>query len=63
MDIVGQTKKHWFVGLIIIASICVSTTWFVANAVLVQPRDFAITQLEKTIDDLENRKKRFRRRK
>lgn len=57
MDILVQSSKRCFIAIIIVASICASTTWFVANAILVQPRDFTMTQLEKRIEHLENENK------
>lgn len=57
MDLVEKAKKHWFVGVISIAVLCISITWGVAVEILVKPRDFIIEQNEKKISELENEKK------
>jgi hypothetical protein len=57
MDLVEKAKKHWFVGIISIAVLCISITWIVAVELLVKPRDFIIEQNEKKISEHENEKK------
>jgi hypothetical protein len=53
MDLVEKAKKHWFVGIISIAVLCIGITWVVAVEILVKPRDFIIEQKEKKITELE----------
>ena len=53
MDLVEKARKHWLVGIISIAVICISITWVVAIEILVKPRDFSIDQQEKKIKQLE----------
>ncbi|MCP4344079.1 MAG: hypothetical protein GY795_00960 [Desulfobacterales bacterium] len=52
-NIIEKTKKHWFIGVIIIGVACISTTLFLANELLVKPRDFALNEREKKIADKE----------
>jgi len=56
MDLVEKAKKHWFVGIISIAVLCIGITWVVAVEILVKPRDFIIEQNEKKISEHEKEK-------
>jgi hypothetical protein len=54
MDLVEKARKHWFVGIISIAIICISIAWVVAIELLVKPRDFKIEQQKEEITQLED---------
>jgi hypothetical protein len=46
-------KKHWLIGCIIIAAVCITSTWQTLNELLVKPRDYEINQLKTKVNDLE----------
>ena len=52
MDLIERLGKHWLVGAFTLAATCVGTTWYVANEILVKPRDYTIKQLENLKNDL-----------
>ncbi len=56
MDIGTQIKKHWFFTIIGIAVVCIGTTWSVANDILVKPKDVALSERDKRIEQLEKAK-------
>jgi hypothetical protein len=45
-------KKHWLVGCIIIAAVCITTTWQALNELLVRPRDYEINQLKTKVNEV-----------
>jgi DNA repair exonuclease SbcCD ATPase subunit len=47
MNLFERVKQHWIGGVIAIAFLCMSTTWFAINEILVRPRDFEIEKLTK----------------
>jgi hypothetical protein len=55
MDLVEKARKHWFVGIISIAIICISITWVVAIEILVKLRDFKIEQQKEEIIQLKDK--------
>ena len=61
MDLVEKAKKHWFVGIISIAIICISITWVVAIELLVKPRDLKIEQQKEEITQLKEKIKQYKR--
>jgi hypothetical protein len=61
MDLVEKARKHWFVGIISIAVVCIGITWIVAIETLVKPRDFTIEQQKEEITQLKEKIKQYRR--
>jgi hypothetical protein len=55
MTLIEQLKKHWIGSVIMIAAICISTTWLVSIELFVKPRDFRIEELRSKIADLNER--------
>ena len=55
MDKIILILKNPYFRFIGICAICIGTAWTVANEILVNPRDFTITQQEKTINRLEKK--------
>ena len=49
-SIVDKLKRHWIIGVIMIASVCVSATWFSLTELFVKPRDYTINQQQRSID-------------
>lgn len=47
-------KQHWFIALIIICATVAGVTWDFALQILVKPRDFQISRLDKQIAELNN---------
>jgi hypothetical protein len=52
MGLLEKLKEHWLGGVILIGCAIAGTTWFIANEVLVKPRDFAIEQQKTSIADM-----------
>jgi len=53
MDLLEHIKTHWIGGVIALAIVCISTTWFAINEVLVRPRDFEIEKQTREISNLQ----------
>ncbi len=51
MTLIDRVKEHWLGGVILVGAVSVATTWFIANEVLVKPRDFTIQQRDDVIDE------------
>lgn len=49
-------KKHWLISVVLICAAVSGSTWKVLDEVLVRPRDFRITTLEKQVGDLASEK-------
>ncbi len=51
MDLINRLKKHWFISIIIMASVCISSTYKIIDILYIQPRDQEIKRQEKIIRD------------
>jgi len=53
MNLLEIFPKHWLIQVIVFGSVCIGTTWKIADQILVKPRDYTIAQLREQIKELQ----------